>query len=319
MNSYERLKKNPPTFRHLTGLSVEEFDKLLAELETAWKAQRAKRLRDRSRRRRPGAGRKPKLGLADRLLLVLIYYRTYVTQDFLGSLFGIDKGTACRIIQQIALLLTGIFRIPEKKLRIEPEEIAEVFVDGTEQPINRPKKKQRRSYSGKKKRHTIKHHHRGTQEEKTRPCGTEAKSTPGAMSTLRGHVRQLATLLTTCPRSVGMAPGVASVSKAARGKVHDKKIYDQSKTRIPKEATGYGDTAYQGTPLKTPKKKPRKGDLNARDKKGNRRVSRKRIVVEHGIGKMKIWRIASDRYRNPLRRHTVMMKNVAGLHNRMFG
>ena len=186
--------------------------------------------------------------------------------------------------------MTGIFRIPEKKLRIEPEEIAEVFVDGTEQPINRPKKKQRRSYSGKKKRHTIKH----------QVIVVRKKKKPG----LAGQKQKVR---------------VASVSKAARGKVHDKKIYDQSKTRIPKEATGYGDTAYQGTPLKTPKKKPRKGDLNARDKKGNRRVSRKRIVVEHGIGKMKIWRIASDRYRNPLRRHTVMMKNIAGLHNRMFG
>jgi hypothetical protein len=30
------------------------------------------------------------------------------------------------------------------------------FFDGTEQPINRPQKKQKKSYSGKKKRHTIK-------------------------------------------------------------------------------------------------------------------------------------------------------------------
>ena len=30
------------------------------------------------------------------------------------------------------------------------------FFDGTEQPINRPKKHQRKSYSGKKKHHTIK-------------------------------------------------------------------------------------------------------------------------------------------------------------------
>ena len=145
MNTYERLKKKPSSFRHLTGLSVEEFVKLLAELDAVWKTQRAKRQQQRARHRRPGAGRKPKLELADRLVLVLIYYRTYVTQDFLGFLFGIDKGTACRIIQEIALLLTGIFRIPEKKVRIEPDEIAEAFVDGTEQPINRPKKKQRQS------------------------------------------------------------------------------------------------------------------------------------------------------------------------------
>ena len=51
-----------------------------------------------------------------------------------------------------------------------------------------------------------------------------------------------------------------------------------------------GDTAYLGTVLKTPKRKPRDGELTRREKAGNRRVSRKRIVVEHGIGKMKVWR-----------------------------
>jgi hypothetical protein len=42
-------------------------------------------------------------------------------------------------------------------------------------------------------------------------------------------------------------------------------------------------------------------------------------VVGHGIGKVKTWRSAADRDRNPLGRHTRMMNNVAGLHNRMFG
>ena len=61
-----------------------------------------------------------------------------------------------------------------------------------------------------------------------------------------------------------------------------------------------------------------KGRLTARQKAGNRRVSRRRIVVEHGIGKMKVWRIAAERYRNPRRRHTLIVKNIAGLHNRMY-
>ena len=47
-------------------------------------------------------------------------------------------------------------------------------------------------------------------------------------------------------------------------------------------------------------------------------MTRRRVVVEHGIGKMKVWRIAAERYRNPRRRHTPIMKDVAGLHNRMF-
>ena len=33
---------------------------------------------------------------------------------------------------------------------------------------------------------------------------------------------------------------------------------------------------------------------------------------------MKIWRIAAERFRNPIRRHTLIIKNVAGLHNLMF-
>jgi hypothetical protein len=112
---------------------------------------------------------------------------------------------------------------------------------------------------------------------------------------------------------------IAAVSKAARGKTHDKRLYDESRTVIPRTVAGVGDTGYVGTRLQVPYKKPRKGQLTAEQKRANRALSRRRIAAEHGIGKMKIWRIASDRYRNPLKRHAVMMKNVAGLHNAMFG
>lgn len=145
------LRAKPATFRRLTGLSVAEFDKLLAQLEIAATANRGRRNARPDRQRRPGGGRHHALDLGGRLTLLLIYYRTYVTQEFLGFLFGIDKGTACRGIQQIALLLTGIFRIPERRVEVGEDEIAEAFVDATEQPIPRPKRRQRRSYSGKKK------------------------------------------------------------------------------------------------------------------------------------------------------------------------
>lgn len=79
-----------------------------------------------------------------------------------------------------------------------------------------------------------------------------------------------------------------------------------------------GDTAYLGTGLETPTRRKRGKSLAPRQRAGNRQLSRRRIVAEHGIGKLKIWRIAGERYRNPRRRHTLMMKNVAGLHNLMF-
>ena len=86
----------------------------------------------------------------------------------------------------------------------------------------------------------------------------------------------------------------------------------------PPDAKRTGDTAYLGTSLETPARKPRGGELTAAQEQKNRRVSRRRIVAEHGIGKMKVWRIASERYRNANRRHTLIMKNVAGLHNLMY-
>ena len=111
---------------------------------------------------------------------------------------------------------------------------------------------------------------------------------------------------------------VAAVSPTFPGSVHDKKVFDRTRAVVPDGATGYGDTAYLGTGLRTPRRKLPKGPLTRRQRAGNRRVGRKRIAVEHGIGKLKVWRMAAERWRNPRRRHTLMMKNVAGLHNRMF-
>jgi DDE superfamily endonuclease/Helix-turn-helix of DDE superfamily endonuclease len=287
MTNHEKLLRKPSLFRMFTGLSAREFDTLVADLEPVWQARMAKRAARRPRRRKPGAGRKAKRLFTDRLLLTLLYYRAYVTQEFVGFLFGVDKGTVSRDVQELSLCMAGVFRIPEKKVRIDPDDLEAVFVDATEQPVHRPERKQRRSYSGKKKRHTAKH----------QIVVTRKRKRPGEKQKVR----------------------IKAVSKAARGRVHDKKVYDRSRLRIPPGVPKSGDSGYQGSDLRVPKKKPRKGQLSDEERRANRRLAKERIVAEHGIGKMKIWRIAADRYRNPLRRHTVMMKNVAGLHNRMYG
>lgn len=290
MNLSERLRKKPTTFRQFTGLTVAEFDKLRDDLAPVLAARQAKARSRRPRRRKPGAGRKPKLGADDRLLLVLMYYRIYVTQVVLGALFGVDAGTACRIIRTVGLALAGVFRIPERKVRLGADELAEAFVDATERPTNRPRRGQKRYYSGKKKRHTIKH----------QVVVVRKKKRPGRGGPQKRKVR------------------IAAVSEASPGATHDKKVYDQSRLEIPIGVSGTGDTGYLGTRLQVPTRKPRGRPLTRRQKAGNRRLARRRVVAEHGIGKMKVWRIAADRYRNPRSRHTLMMKNVAGLHNRMF-
>jgi hypothetical protein len=288
MSHTSRLKRMPDPFRQLTGITPEVFDQLLAELEPRYQQADAKRKKRPGRKRKPGAGRKFTLPLTDRLLALLMYYRTYTTHAFLGFLFGVDDSSVCRNINPLQPLLAAIFRIPERRIELEPDEIRELFFDATEQAIPRPTRRQKRYYSGKKKRHTLKH----------QVVVVRKRKTPGRVGQRR-RVR------------------IVAVSRAFPGKTHDKKIYD---------ATGVaclgvkrtGDTAYLGTGLCTPMRRPPKGVLTDRQKAGNRRVSRRRIVVEHGIGKMKVWRIAAERYRNPRRRHTLIVKNIAGLHNRMY-
>ena len=289
MSHTERLQRSPKAFRQLTGITPLVFDKLLADL-TPRHEQAESRRKDRpGRRRKPGAGRKHALDLADRLLMLLIYYRTYTTHAFLGFLFAIDDSAVCRNINPLQPLLAGIFRIPERRIRLDPEEMRELFFDATERPTRRPEVGQRAYYSGKKKRHTIKN--------------------------------QVVTARRTKPPGPGQKPQrlrIAAVSESFPGSVHDKKVYDKARVITPPDVRRTGDTAYIGTPLETPTRKPRGGELTASQKEGNRKVSRRRIVAEHAIGKMKVWRIASERYRNPTRRHTLIMKNVAGLHNLMY-
>jgi hypothetical protein len=289
MSQTSRLKRMPDTFRQLAGITPAAFDQLLAELEPRYQQADAKRKTRRPRQRKPGAGPKFTLPLTDRLLMLLMYYRTYTTHAFLGFLFGIDPSSVCRNINPLQPLLAGIFRIPEGRVELEPDEIRELFFDATERAIPRPSRRQKRFYSGKKKRHTLKH----------QVVVVRKRKQPGRAGQKR-RVR------------------IAAVSRAFPGKTHDKKVYDRARVVCPRGVPRTGDTAYIGTGLCTPKRRPPKGALTARQKAGNRRVSRRRIVAEHGIGKMKVWRIAAERYRNPRRRHTLTIKNVAGLHNLMF-
>ena len=289
MSHTDRLKRSPDAFRQLTGITPAAFRDLLAQLQPRYQRAEDRRKDRPNRRRKPGAGRKHALPLADRLLMLLIYYRTYVTHAFLGFLFGIDDSAVCRNINPLQPLLAGIFRIPERRVRLDREDLRELFFDATERPTRRPRRGQRAYYSGQKKRHTLK-----TQVVVVR---RRKKPGPGA-----------------APRRVR----IAAVSATFAGTVHDKKVFDAARVVCPAGVRRTGDTGYAGTGLATPAKRPPGGALTARQKAGNRRLSRRRIVAEHGIGKLKVWRIAAERYRNPVRRHTLILKNVAGLHNLMF-
>ena len=169
MLNYVKLSKKPKTFRRFTGLSIEEFNDLYTKIESKCLQHEIKRLYREDRKRAVGAGRKFKLEVIDRLLMLLVYYRLYITYCLSGFLFNLDQSNVYRDIKYIEPLVKACIPLPEKVYKKarrtgDIDELLEcfpemkVFVDATEQEIPRPKNKRRRKnyYSGKKKRHTVK-------------------------------------------------------------------------------------------------------------------------------------------------------------------
>ncbi len=74
--------------------------------------------RKERRERNIGAGRPFKLDLRNRFLMVLVYYRLYITYTLTGYLFNLDQSNVCRDIQKIEGLIRTCLPIPQKLYKI---------------------------------------------------------------------------------------------------------------------------------------------------------------------------------------------------------
>ena len=170
MLSYDRLSKKPLLFKSFTGLTIKEFDDIYDEIAKRYVKHEIQRLSKRKYRKRDiGAGRHFTLDTRDRFLMLLVYYRLYITYTLAGFLFDLYQSNICRDIQKIESLIRKCVPIPQKiynkTKRLRTAEDVEKyfpgfldFTDCTEQQIQRPVDKRRRKayYSGKKKTHTVK-------------------------------------------------------------------------------------------------------------------------------------------------------------------
>ncbi len=91
------------------------------------------------------------------------------------------------------------------------------------------------------------------------------------------------------------------------GNQHDFKLFIENYGGIAKEIMCLADSGYQGLTKihensETPSKKSKKHPLTDEQKEKNRLLSQKRIYCEHVIGKLKIFRILKERYRNRRKR-----------------
>lgn len=280
MMSVAKVLTHDRLCRAMTGLTPQEFRTLVpafarALQSRAWEAYRA----DPRRQRQPGGGRKLFAPTpVEQLYFLLVYYRTYPTFDVLGCLYDRDRSRPCVAVAALTPALEAALGkklvLPKRQIRSVKEffeafpEAKEVFLDGTERPIQRPKNPQRQTahYSGKKKRHTRKN-----------------------------------LILSTRKKRIGY------VSPTVAGKAHDFGILKTLRLpdHIPKRIRIRTDSGFQGLvkefpghAVSIPRKKPKGKPLCRTFKEQNRTKSRIRVLVEHAIGGVKRFRAVADVFRS---------------------
>ena len=247
--------------------------------------------------------------IRDRVLLVLMYYRTYLTQDGMTRFFGITQGSISTNIKKLSPVIRDCLPTPqdlykEAKKVTTIEEMEEIFpemvalTDATEQPILQPKRAdmEKSHYSGKAKTHTVKVQY--------------TMSSDGLIVHKTAH---------------------------SPGRTNDFKIYKMKHPTFPDNLQHkdeknekcdhdyllhYGDTAYgamgkvvPGLHCTTPFRRQPGKDLTPEQRAFNREHSKVRIRVENGIRRTKIFRIMKERYRNRLRKYDHINDIVCGVVN----
>ena len=318
MISVTKLRRKPRHFQAFTGLSVSEFDQLLAQVAPAYEAALHSQRQRPDRQRQPGAGHRFALDLPERLLMSLMYLRLYVGQNLLSYLFDLDQSNVSREINRRLLpVLSSVLPVPltdaplrhpadepaddteaksmppgKKRRRINTlaellaayPEMEEVLLDATEQALPQPKDKHKRKlcYSGKQQDHTLK-----TQILATRTLILHVfGGLPGSLSDL--------TLLG--------ASGVLS------------KIPARVRIRL--------DRGYEGTHQRYPDRsvaQPVRGQRGHRvtvlGHAYNHLLSGLRIYVEHHFARLQTFGILRQVYRGRWQRHESIFCIVSGLLN----
>ena len=227
-------------------------------------------------------GRRNILTLEEQVLVALEYWREYRTYFHIGTSWGVSESTICRIVTDIesTLMKTGKFRIPGKKALLKNSDYPEVVVmDVTETAIERPKKKQKRYYSGKKKCHTLKTQLVINQETREIICTAFGP----------GHCHDF------------------NLFKKS-------KIYFHPETNSLQDSGYQGIKDYHPNSY-IPRKKPKNGKLSLLEKDYNRVLAQERIVVEHVNRSLKIFKILSSRYRNRRRRYGLRCNLLSAIYN----
>lgn len=126
MLNYDRLSKKPLLFRSFTGLELSQFDSICQEVELKYPEYEIKRLSKRKERRTRSIGargRHFKHSVRDRLLMLLVYYKLYITHTLSGFLFDLDQSNVHRDIRYMEPVVKSCcIPLPQKLYNITKED-----------------------------------------------------------------------------------------------------------------------------------------------------------------------------------------------------
>lgn len=227
-------------------------------------------------------GRPSKLRIEDQILLTLQYLREYRSYYHIGKTWKISESNTCRIVLKIEniLIQSRKFSLPGKKKLLDTSLNEDLILMDV------------------------------MESPIERPTKHQKKFYSGKQ---REHTLKTQVVL-------GQKTGKIICLAHDKGKMHDFKLFKNSRTKFHKYLKVIADKGYQGIAKlhnlsQTPIKKSKKKKLTKEQKKSNRELNRLRITVEHVNRRLKIFKILSYPYRNRHRRFGLRSNLIAGIYN----
>ncbi|MBD0390614.1 MAG: transposase family protein [Nostoc sp. C3-bin3] len=283
---FDYIQKYPHRTKQILGISYEQLQSLLKCAINRHKEIKTELESQKIRINAAGGGRKELLLVQEQVCLCLFYLRQMPTFQVLGMLFGVSKTEANDTFHYWIPILRDILPASlleqvsnnESELLFVQEVLTNfrLLVDSLEQPIYRDsdQKEQQKYFSGKKRQHTLK------------------------------------SLMVGIPKG----KDIVEVEVGVPGPTADIKLFRQSQNKFDKSQPFSGDKGFQGGEnITTPHKKKPKRELTQQQKDENKALSSNRIFIEHLIRLLKIFRIASQRFRLKLDTYEQIILTVCGL------
>ena len=299
------VMNDPDEVRNITHHTIDQLRYVYRKAEEAVRKDGSRMFYENGD---PRPGNRTKLTVRQSVFVSLAQKAGALKQAAFVMVLGTSQSTVSRCIAYIDPILDEVLptakKVQKAVMSATTDEELEKLVpggiiipDGTETPKQRPgnNEVQKEYYSGKKKRHTVKNTVITNIERLFLYLGPAQKGKMHDLSMLREEDPDLG-LITDRAKSHTTPRDKRPVILSDLGY---KKIQEH----------------YPGATHKQPHKKPHGGELTKRQKQDNRAISKKRIRVEHAIGKLKRYAVLATPFDGTVKRFDLTISVLSGLAN----